>query len=640
MSTPAADPLRVLVIDDDRDLLRTVADILRRRGYEPHTAASGVEGLRLAEAVPQPAIALIDLRLPDMDGMQVVGRLREITSLTEVVVLTGHATIESAVGALRQQSYDYLIKPVAPAELLATLSRASERWLRHRAEAALRRGEERFRRLIEGIADVVFLLDDDLVVRYVSPSVVRALGLDPDHVVGRVATELLHASDRAAPRSLAECLRDPGRERALEVRARHQDGSWRLLQISLADLRDQPEMQGLILTARDITEQRQLEKQALQANRLDSIGRLAGGLAHDFNNILSVIVGSSELARREPGVQDSVLAWLHAIEAAGGKAARLIRQLLQFASRQPGQPRVFGLRELVVDLESLLRRLVSENIELVTDFGGEPPLVRADPSQIEQVVLNLVVNARDAMPDGGRLAITTRLCALEGTLATRHPGLPAGRYALLAVQDSGEGMSEDVRARALEPFFTTKESGLGSGLGLSICYGIVRQAGGSLGIDTGPGRGTRIEVVLPAAPGPAEDPGGGTPAPLPGGAETILLVEDDAAVREVGVAMLARLGYRVISAADGHEALERMRSGPDAVDLLLTDVVMPRMSGLELAQAARRIRPETKVLFVSGYFQQRTGAAPMTPGMVVQKPFTSTLLANAVRMALDAPPRA
>jgi CheY-like chemotaxis protein len=302
---------------------------------------------------------------------------------------------------------------------------------------------------------------------------------------------------------------------------------------------------------------------------------------------------------------------------------------------------VFGLRELVVDLESLLRRLVSENIELVTDFGGEPPLVRADPSQIEQVVLNLVVNARDAMPDGGRLEITTRLCALEGTLATRHPGLPAGRYAMLAVQDSGEGMSEDVRARALEPFFTTKESGLGSGLGLSICYGIVRQAGGSLGIDTGPGRGTRIEVVLPAAPGPAEDPGGGgTPAPLPGGAETILLVEDDAAVREVGVAMLARLGYRVIPAADGHEALERMRSGPDAVDLLLTDVVMPRMSGLELAQAARRIRPETKVLFVSGYFQQRTGATPMTPGMVVQKPFTSTLLANAVRLALDAPPRA
>jgi CheY-like chemotaxis protein len=297
---------------------------------------------------------------------------------------------------------------------------------------------------------------------------------------------------------------------------------------------------------------------------------------------------------------------------------------------------VFGLRDLVTELEPLLRRLIDENVELVLELDDESPLVRADPSQIEQVLLNLVVNARDAMPNGGRLVIATRSIMVDDPVAMCHDGLAAGLHALLAVQDSGTGMTDEVRTRALEPFFTTKESGSGSGLGLSICYGIVRQAGGSLAIDTAPGRGTRVEVLLPPSPVQTrtsdEDRNLG---PIPRGKETILLVEDDAAVREVGVAMLAQLGYRVVSAADGQEALERMRRDPDAVDLLVTDVVMPRMSGLELVRAARTIRPELKALFVSGHFQQPPGFESAPFGRVLEKPFTSALLAGAVRAALD-----
>src|SRR5690606_19129588 len=375
---PFTAPLPVLVVDDDEQQLRTLADILRRYGYAPHGASTGRCGLELMRnELPAPAIALIDLKLPDMDGMEVVGEVRRRSPATEVVVLTGHASVESAVGALRQQSYDYLIKPVAPDRLVDTLARAGDRWLRRAAEDALRQGEERFRRLIEGIGDVVFLLDADLTVDYVTPSVQRVLGVAPGDVTGRPVTGLFASADGADASALVRRLlmHDPGTP--FEVRARHRGGEVRLLQATVSGAPGG----GTVLTARDVTEQRRLERQALQAHRLDSIGRLAGGIAHDFNNLLTVIVGACDLALDE--MEGPARERLRDIQLAADRAARLTRQLLQFARREPGEPRVFALNDLTRDLDPLLRRVLGAHVEVEQVLAEQPVRVLADPAQIE-----------------------------------------------------------------------------------------------------------------------------------------------------------------------------------------------------------------------------------------------------------------
>jgi len=635
MTSTQHEPLHVLVVDDDQHLLRTLTDILRQRGYHPRTASTGREGLSVAAADTPPAIALIDLKLPDMDGMEVVSRLRELSQETEVVILTGNASIESAVGALRQHTHDYLIKPVSPEKLLLTLHRAGDRWLRRKAEEALRQSEERFRRLIESIVDVVFLIDADLRVSYVSPSVTRVLGLEPDAVLGRSVLDLFQAP-ADSPRSVAEALEQAITGTPIEVVSRHRDGRLRVLQGSVNDLREHPGLRGMVLTARDVTEQKQLEQQAMQAHRLDSIGRLAGGIAHDFNNLLCVILGSIELAKEEPSISPGLRTRLEEMRTAGERGATLTRQLLQFARQQPSEARTLDLRTVVDDLLPMLRRLIDESVDLVIDTGTEPAPVHAAPSQLEQILLNLAINARDAMPGGGQLKISIRLVDLEGDLARRHEHIGPGRYVLLVVEDSGVGMTEDVRAHALEPFFTTKELGRGTGLGLSICYGIVREAGGSLALTSAPGMGTRIEVLLPVIAAPREvRPVGQRVEALPKGRETILLVEDDAEVSAVVVAMLERLGYRVLTASDGREALERLAKVVPPVDLVVTDVVMPVMSGPEMVQALRAKEPDAKVLFVSGYPNPALCDGAELNGRLLGKPFTAEGLAHAVRAVLD-----
>jgi len=632
----AAETLPVLVVDDDRALLRTLADILRARGYEPRVASSGREGLELlADGRAPPAIALVDIRLPDMDGMEVVRRLRQRSRLIEVVVLTGHASVESAVDAMREESCDYLVKPVAPARLLDTLARASERWLRRRAEEALRRGEERFRRLIEGISEVIFLLDGRLAIDYASPSVKRVLGIEPGILAGSPFLGL--AATQPPPPDFAERLRALAPGRTLDLAARHADGGERLLQLSTSDLLAHPEMPGLVVTARDVTEQRLLERQALQAHRLDSVGRLAGGVAHDFNNILSVILGAGELALADAQLPPEARDRVGEIQAAASRATGLVQQLLQFAKRRPGDARVVSLRNLVHELEPLLRRLVGAGIELAVAVGDAPLHVRVDPSQLEQVVMNLAANARDAMPDGGRLVLEARTLRADAPSRLNHGDLPDGPCVLLAVVDNGTGMPEEVRAHALEPFFTTKETGKGTGLGLSICWGIVKQAGGSVAIESEPGKGTRIEVVLPLAEAPAADTTPVAEAPLPRGRESLLLVEDDPAVRRVLEPMLAWLGYRVTAVAGGEEALALLRARPELAQLVVTDIVMPRMSGMQLAREAREIAPALRLLFVSGYAGKGGVEAPKCAPLL-QKPVTFHSLAHAVRAALDRPP--
>ncbi len=639
MTSLSVEPLSVLVVDDDGHLLRTLSDILRRRGYSPLVASSGREGLDLAtHSERPPAIALVDLRLPDMDGLDVIGRLRMLSELTETVILTGHASVDSAVRALREHSYDYLVKPVPPDKLLSTVERAGERWQRRHAEEALRQSEERSRLLLEHISDAVLVLEPNLVVRFANPASEFVFGDRPVTLVGRPLREWLHPDDGDLMEAfLVRLATNGGGSHDLEVRALGVDGAWRTVEISASNLQNRPEIAGFVLTARDVTERRRLEADLRQAQKMDSIGRLAGGVAHDFNNILSVIVGYSELLLARTWLEDDVRVEVGEILRAGEHAGRLTRQLLAFARRQPSEPRVLSVNALVEDLSRMLARLIGEDIHMHTVLEPNLGLVRVDRGQIEQVVVNLAVNARDAMPNGGQLAIETRNTRVDpDSDEAAHAGFAPGDYMVLSIRDTGVGMSDQVRAQALEPFFTTKELGRGTGLGLAMCYGIVSKAGGYITIDSAPGQGTAMSIYLPRVEAPIDPP----PA-LPStqgsarGTETILVVDDDPAVREFVVKALDAYGYSVLEARDVAEAVQILEHRRD-IRLTVADVVLSGASGVELAAIVAERFATVKVLFMSGYeerFATPPGSSRIAP--LLQKPFSLTSLARSVRDVLD-----
>jgi signal transduction histidine kinase/CheY-like chemotaxis protein len=380
-------------------------------------------------------------------------------------------------------------------------------------------------------------------------------------------------------------------------------------------------------------------EQLFQARKMEAIGLLAGGVAHDFNNLLTVILGRSGLLRSRIGSEDPLRRHVDLIEETSKRASALTRQLLAFSRRQPFHARLVDLNAVVRDMEPMLRRLIGEDVRLQTTLLATPAWVRADQSQLEQVVLNLVVNARDAMPRGGHLTLATRTAEVDAAFVDRHPGARVGRYAVLDVTDTGEGMDATIRSRVFEPFFTTKEPGKGTGLGLATVYGIVKQSDGNVWVRSEPGHGTTFEVYLPLAErGPEEEkPSQPEPATLPRGSETILLVEDEEAVGDLALEILRGQGYTVLSARHGAEALLTAEQHAGPIQLLLTDVVMPGMSGTELAERLSTFRPGIRVLFTSGYAGARATHAGHTVASadLLQKPFTPETLARRVRQALD-----
>jgi PAS domain S-box-containing protein len=619
----------VLVVDDDDHLLRTLSDVLRRRGYSPATASSGREALAVAAQVrPAPAIALVDLALPDMNGIDLVQQLRRLSTATEVVILTGNATLDSALGALREHSYDYLIKPVPPDRLVETLDRAGERWRRRRAEDALVRSEERLRVLVENISDVILIVDADGVVTYASPALHRALGFRPEELDGQALRRIVHAEDQW----VLDELEERGASDGVEVRFRRADWSWGLFSCRTTNLLGEPAVSGVLLIAQDVTERRQLEAQALQAQKLDSIGRLAGGVAHDFNNLLSVVLGYSDLALRRPALDGELRGLLEGIHHAGERGAALARQLLAFGRRQASEPRLLDPDELIRSLGGLLRRTLGEDVQLVVALAAGTAAVRMDPAQLEQVVMNLAVNAREAMPQGGELQISTR--RVRESLETLGPESGSNNLLVISVRDTGLGMSAEVQDRLFEPFFTTKE--MGTGLGLATLYGIVRQAGGHVVVESQEGEGSTIKVILPVEDAP-EDARAEPPADvsIPRGRETVLVVEDEPTVRNLVSQVLAAQGYEVQAAANASEALELVRDKGVRPALLLADMVMPKMGGEELASHMVSEQPGLRVLLMSGYSGPPDRDRRGLP-RILEKPFTTGALARAVRAALDA----
>jgi signal transduction histidine kinase len=384
----------------------------------------------------------------------------------------------------------------------------------------------------------------------------------------------------------------------------------------------------------DITEQKLLEEQLRHAQKMESLGRLAGGMAHDFNNLMTAVLGHASFA--SAGLPDGheARAEIAEIEKAARRASDLTRQLLAFARIQLVSPSTVDVNELLTGLDALLRRLIGEDVELITVLEPDPLCACVDPRQLEQVLVNLAVNARDAMPGGGRLVLETAEVTLrEGA---RLP-LPSGRYARISVRDTGHGIPEELREHVFEPFFTTKDPGKGTGLGLATCYGIVRQCGGHIAVESAPGAGTCFEVYLPRVEGPSTVRPSSERGPVPGGTETVLIVEDEAAVRRMALRVLEAQGYRLLEAGDGVEALARAQEHAGPIHLLVTDVVMPRMGGIELARRLHALRPETRVLHVSGYVERSLWDRPASEVGVafLHKPFLPAELARKVREVLD-----
>jgi two-component system, cell cycle sensor histidine kinase and response regulator CckA len=513
-----------------------------------------------------------------------------------------------------------------------------------RAEDALRAQHELLQSVIEGLGDGLFV--KDLAGRYlvINSTAAYLLRRPVDEIVGRTDEALFpdrlarfRESDR---RILTTGLPETTEE--LELTPAGQ----RLFLVTKGPLRDRSGViLGIIGVVRDLTERKLLEDQLRQAQKMEAVGRLAGGVAHDFGNLITAIMGYSDLLLRSIPADDARRADVQEIRNTAARAGALTRQLLAYSRRQILEPQVLDVSALVDDVATMLRRVIGEDIQLTTSPSESPARVRADPTQLEQVLMNLAVNARDAMPDGGHLTIATDAVDLDVEFIRQHPGARPGPFVHLAVTDTGCGMDEDTRAHLFEPFFTTKEPGKGTGLGLATVHGIVNQSGGSIWVDTAPGAGTTFGIYLPRvdrSPTPEAVVGRGAPSDLPRGVETLLLVEDEAVVRAPAAELLKECGYRVLVAASGADALtllDQLGEHPAPLHLMVTDVVMPNLKGTELAARVRARQPELPVLFTSGY----PNAANLHEWLrqprtaFLQKPFTPEELARKVRDILDAP---
>jgi two-component system, cell cycle sensor histidine kinase and response regulator CckA len=522
----------------------------------------------------------------------------------------------------------------APQHLIAVIEDISER---KGAQEALRESEARYRSLFDHHPDAVYSLDTEGRFLSANPACEALSGYDPAKLLGTLFAPLL------VPEHLAEAtahFRDAvaGSATSYEIAIRHQSGRRVELGVTNVPIVVGGQVAGVFGIARDLTVQRQLEAQLRQAQKMEAVGRLAGGIAHDFNNILTVITSYGSVLQAELPEASASRADVAEIQAAADRAATLTQQLLAFSRQQPMQAVVLDLNEVVGGVRRMLDRMIGEDVMLTVEPAAEPALVAADPVHVEQVLMNLAVNARDAMPNGGRLSIAVE--HVDGADAGMPP-LPdegAGDYVALRVTDTGTGMSEETQAHIFEPFFTTKAPGMGTGLGLATVYGIVEQAGGAVRVQSAPGRGTTFVVLLPAATcrASAAPP---PPAPAgPRGSETVLVVEDQVAVRRIIDRLLTQQGYDVLPAGHAAEAVRIATRHPGPIHLLLSDIVMPGMNGRDLAEWLVEQRPELRVLFMSGYAAASAERALHDGDTdMVRKPFTPERLCGAVRAALDRP---
>jgi two-component system, cell cycle sensor histidine kinase and response regulator CckA len=641
------DTLRVLMAEDSPTDAKLVVQALRAMGLEvDFERVEDPESMRRALEERTWDFVLSDWSMPKFSAMGALDVLKKTGKDLPFIIVSGTVGEESAVDAMHAGAHDYVLK-----DKLGRLGPAIERELREcKARGALREAQARFSRLSESGIIGINIADIHGNILEANDAYLKMVGYSREELVrGAVRWAALTPPEFRHLAAEAEVqLRATGIAPPWETETFRKDGSRVSMLVGVAML----EYPRCIAFTADITERKQAEagraraekalhqseEQLRQAQKMEAVGRLAGGVAHDFNNVLSVIMTYGELILGDLKPADPLRTDIEEICKAAARAAGLTRQLLLFSRQQVVEPKVMDLNEVLTSMDKMLQRILGEDVSLVSLTTKSSGRVKVDPSHIEQVILNLVVNARDAMPTGGKLTIETTSVVLDEGYAMNHLPAKAGPHVMLAVSDTGTGMDRETQKRIFEPFFTTKGTGKGTGLGLSTVFGIVQQSGGHIWVYSEPGKGTTFKIYLPRVDAKLDvlNPSV-TPTTLRG-TETVLLVEDEEQVRTVVLAVLRRQGYHVIPAQNGGEALLLCEKHPGAIDLLLTDVVMPSMSGPELARRLAATRPEMRVLCMSGYTDDsivRHGV--LESGVAfIQKPITPASLTAKVREVLDA----
>ncbi len=795
---PQNSSLPILLVDDEVDYQQNLAITLEENGFLPICCQTG-QGAKTICLTQHINIVILSLQLPDIDGLQLLKDLRAINKNIKVIINTHNPTLEAAITAVNADTFAFIHKADKTIdEVIYQVHRAVQSYFatdnegleqkvkertdelikatrnlerqaieRQRAEAALWQTAQRFQAMIEHASDLVFILDQEAIIRYASPSIFKVLGYKSENVIGKALPELLHPEDQTkfAPLFDPQQILDHSDFANQECRIQHYDQKWHTLVMTITNLLDNPTVDGFLVNAYDITERKKvenslresqqqyeqlvntidsivwevdvasfqyifvsqqaerilgypkerwlehdfwpnhihpedrdsaveyckkstakmkdhvfeyrmlaadgrivwlrdivtvivennkpvklqgvmvditnhkhLEEQLHHSQKMEAIGRLAGGVAHDFNNMLTVIRGYSEiLLQRNLHKDDPLRRELEEIRRASQRASELTAQLLTFSRKHLFQKKVIYLNEIVLDLEKMLRRLIDETITLTTTLESNLGQFKADPNQIEQILMNLVLNARDAMLTGGHLAIETCNIDVDHEYAGRYIGLEAGPYVILRVRDSGKGMDSETISHIFEPFFTTKEQGQGTGLGLSIVYGIVQQCDGYIAVDSELNQYTQFEIFFPRIQEEIPEQGSGIRAESSSGSETILLVEDEVSVRHFASHVLQLDGYTVLEANHGQAALNIAEKSDAPIHLLITDIILPGgMNGVELARELITLHSDLKVLYMSGYSDDAIAQHGISNGIeFLQKPFTLGQLSQKTRQVLD-----
>jgi PAS domain S-box-containing protein len=631
--------LRLLIVEDSEADAELLLRELTRGGYEPAwERVASAAGLTAALDRQSWDLVIADNSMPGFSGMEALALVRARRPDLPFICVSGTTSEDQAVTAMRAGANDYF-----PKGHLKRLPAAIARELREsQGRAAQRASEASHAALVEKAPVGVYRSTPAGKFLSVNAAVARLLGYDSAADVLQLDMTRDVYADAAERQALLD--RDTYTDREydeVEATWKRKDGTPLNVQLSVRAVRNaQREVEFYETFVRDVTEQRLLQQQLVQAQKMEAVGRLAGGIAHDFNNLLTVITSYSDLLLEDLARDDPRRDDVEQVRKAAEGAAALTRQLLAFSRQQVLQPRVVSLNVVVSDLRKMLQRVIGEDVNFATVLASDLAAVKADVGQLEQVLMNLAVNARDAMPVGGKLTIETTNVELDTDYTRMHHASAAGHFVMLAVTDTGTGMDEATQAKIFEPFFTTKGQGKGTGLGLATVYGIVKQSGGFIWVYSEVGHGTSFKIYLPRVAEAADTLRAGAPAApaVPRGSETVLVVEDAPAVRAVARHVLERQGYTVLEAAGGDAALQLAAAHAGPIHLLLTDVVMPGLSGRQVAEKLAIRRPEMRVLYASGYTDDsivRHGI--LEEGIAyLQKPFTPESLARKVRAVLDA----
>jgi two-component system, cell cycle sensor histidine kinase and response regulator CckA len=642
-------PLIVLFVEDSEDDAELARIELENAGFELDWHRVETEETFAAALHQRPwQVIISDYQMPTFDGLRAFALYRKSGLDVPFIFVSGALGEERAVEAMRAGARDYIMKGNL-ARLGVTVHRELQQAENRRKQKAAEESAQREQRCLAmameatgaGIAEFAVPLQADT---YITGRWRDFLGYETEDIPGHDRLQSwmrdrIHPDDYEGARSAVAAFHDGGGGRFdAELRMRHKNGEWvEVACMARAIERDKVgRATRVVLAVLDLTDRKKLESQMRQAQKMEAVGRLAGGVAHDFNNILTVILGYADLLRGE--VQASSKESIEQIQLAAKRAVELTKQLLAFSRRQIIAPKTLNLNAVVAEMSAMIKRLIGEDVEVQNAASKSLWNVNADSGQVEQVLMNLAVNARDAMPKGGKLTIETSNVELDEEYCRRWSDVEPGDYVMLGVSDTGTGMDERTRAQIFEPFFTTKPQGKGTGLGLATVYGIVKQNGGHIAVYSELGKGTTFKVYWPRTSGVRTDqPTSRITGELPGGNETILVVEDEEQLRRFACRTLRHLGYNVIEASDGIDALERVKREPGRIDMLITDVVMPKLGGHELAQRLVVELPHLKVIYTSGY----TANAIVHHGVIdeginfLAKPYTLNALASQVRATLD-----